>query len=410
MNQKKRILGFLTAVTKNVPFYFDYTNSSFDNIPIVKKEYIRNNYSIFLSSKIDSIFREEILSILQDKSIFCIKSHNELAVLDNVIFEETTGTSGIPFRVVKTKAERTQIGLYLWKLRKKVDKYVNFQNYYLFNHTGLNEQNPDVYNYDEKHICNIYENVLQRESRWIHTSIAPLKKHMEILKENNKLEFPNLKYIELTGNYLHADEVKRVEDFFQVRVLNLYGSMEVWQMAYSKYGDKLRICDENIFLEIIDDKGAFITNTNEVGNIVVTCLHLKLMPLIRYNTGDRGAYAYDVNEGVIYIELEEEREINLMKGFSEKKIGSKQFGNVLSIVKRKYNLEDIKYIQFVQVEIDTILIYVNYILGLNEVLEEIFRITEERLEKKFKFKVSLLSEEEIAQRKYEKNNLFICKC
>ena len=71
MNQKKRILGFLTAVTKNVPFYFDYTNSSFDNIPIVKKEYIRNNYSIFLSSKIDSIFREEILSILQDKSIFC---------------------------------------------------------------------------------------------------------------------------------------------------------------------------------------------------------------------------------------------------------------------------------------------------------------------------------------------------
>ena len=181
-------------------------------------------------------------------------------------------------------------------------------------------------------------------------------------------------------------------------------------MAYSKYGDKLRICDENIFLEIIDDKGAFITNTNEVGNIVVTCLHLKLMPLIRYNTGDRGAYAYDVNEGVIYIELEEEREINLMKGFSEKKIGSKQFGNVLSIVKRKYNLEDIKYIQFVQVEIDTILIYVNYILGLNEVLEEIFRITEERLEKKFKFKVSLLSEEEIAQRKYETNTRFICKC
>ncbi len=46
----------------------------------------------------------------------------------------------------------------------------------------------------------------------------------------------------------------------------------------------------------------------------------------------------------------------------------------------------------------------------NEVLEEIFKITEERLEKKFKFKVSLLSEEEIAQRRYEKNNLFICKC
>ena len=39
MNQKKRILGFLTAVTKNVPFYFDYTNSSFDNIPIVATVY-----------------------------------------------------------------------------------------------------------------------------------------------------------------------------------------------------------------------------------------------------------------------------------------------------------------------------------------------------------------------------------
>lgn len=411
-NQKKKtVIDVVDYATRNIPFYMKYNEKYYNDIPIVNKQVIRNNYEEFLSNSIDENYRKKIINILYDKNMVCKKSHNELAVMENLIFEETTGTSGIPFRIVKSKAERTQMGLYLWKLRKEVDKDVDLGNMFLFNHTGFYDINPNVYDYNVEHIIALYKDVLEKKARWIHTSIVPLREHMKILqKENCCLEFPDLKYIELTGNYLRNDEVKAVEEFFQVEAVNMYGSMETWQIAYSLHRDKLKICNHNVFVEIIDEAGEEITEINKVGKIVVTCLNLQLMPLIRYDTGDRGAYIYDPSEDELYIELQEEREINFIKGIEGRKIGSKQFGNILSMARKRCNLNDLRYIQFVQVKNNEIHIYINAFPDIGDTIETIIQITSERLNKKFNFTIIILSEKELDEKKYEKENLFICKC
>jgi phenylacetate-coenzyme A ligase PaaK-like adenylate-forming protein len=47
---------------------------------------------------------------------------------------------------------------------------------------------------------------------------------------------------------------------------------------------------KNVWLEIVDNGNALITEPNKIGRIVVTALQLRLMPLVRYLTGDYGYF------------------------------------------------------------------------------------------------------------------------
>ena len=99
----------LYYIKRNVPFYFKYMNEEWQDLPIINKMLIRDRYSDFVNVCIEQNKREQIISILNDKSIVGTSSHNELCMLDDLIFEETTGTSGQPFRVVKSIPERIRM-------------------------------------------------------------------------------------------------------------------------------------------------------------------------------------------------------------------------------------------------------------------------------------------------------------
>ena len=404
----------LYYIKRNVPFYFKYMNEEWQDLPIINKMLIRDRYSDFVNVCIEQNKREQIISILNDKSIVGTSSHNELCMLDDLIFEETTGTSGQPFRVVKSIPERIRMGKILWEYRKNIDPEIDSSHYYLFNHTSLGKENPNVYNYNKQHILDIYRNVIDKKARWIHTSVVPLLKHIEIL-ESTKMQynFSNLRFIELTGNFVTEEQIGIIEDFFQAKVLNFYGCIETWGIAYPCINDFLQICKDNVYVELIDDEGHVIESIGKIGRVVVTTLCNKIMPLIRYDTGDFAKYK-EINGGKYephtIIELQEGREINYIKGIKEKKLGTKQFGNILTYVKREKNLSELEYIQFVQVEENKFVVYMNNWDEQGEVAEVIKRITCERLEKRVELKFIYLTEKEIEERKYEKPNLFLCKC
>lgn len=80
-----------------------------------------------------------------------------------------------------------------------------------------------------------------------------------------------------------------VEGVFQCKVFNHYGSREVGSIASEcKEHCGLHILMDNVFVEIIDEKGNVCEN-GEDGEVVVTTLNNYSMPLIRYKIGDIGA-------------------------------------------------------------------------------------------------------------------------
>lgn len=402
----------LEYITEHIPYYFKFEKAKWNELPIVSKLQIRERYQDFIDVRMEKSKREQTLQALNDRALVGKTSYNDICRIDDLIIEETTGTSGQPFRVVKTMAERCKMGKILWEYRKKIDPQVNINNFYLFNHTSIGKVNPNAYNYEINHILEIYNDVLEKKASWIHTSVVPLMKHIEILKTSNtKFEFPDIKYIELTGNFVTEEEVAVIENFFQAKVISFYGCIEAWAIAYPNYDDNLHICKDNVLVEIINDEGKIIESFDEVGHIVITTLCNRVMPLIRYDTGDIGKYVNfsGDSESKDIIELQEGREINYIKGLKEKKLGTKQFGNILTYVRKEKDLSDLRYIQFIQTKENEFEVYMNKLIDQEEVSRIITEITCQRLGKKVNLRYIYMTEDDINRRKYEKPQLFICK-
>ena len=87
---------------------------------------------------------------------------------------------------------------------------------------------------------------------------------------------------------LYPEVKKTIEEVFNTRVFNRYGSREVSDMACNCEKDEgLHLVPPLHYIEIVDDRG-LPQKPGMSGNIVVTLLSNYTMPLIRYQIGDRG--------------------------------------------------------------------------------------------------------------------------
>jgi phenylacetate-CoA ligase len=96
------------------------------------------------------------------------------------------------------------------------------------------------------------------------------------------------KSIHAAAGTLHEFMRKEIEDVFQCKVFNHYGSREVGSIA-SECGihDGLHILMDNVVVEVVNTHGE-LCRTGEEGAIVITTLNNYSMPLIRYKIGDLG--------------------------------------------------------------------------------------------------------------------------
>lgn len=407
----------INYIVNNIPYYHCYSkkkNLNLEELPVVNKLQIRDHYADFISDELGCM-KASLVNILEKPIIKYGESYNEIYSFDRFIIEETTGTSGTPFRCVKSVKERTMIAIEMWKQRKLLDNKINIYNFFQFNHTGINMVNPQAYNYNSEHIYNLYKTIEENQIRWIHSSPFPLVKHIEIIRKNDfKLNFAKLKYIECTGNHYSEEIKKYIEDFFDVKLVNQYGSIETWEIATSCNENNLHINENLIKVELLDEKGSVITENDKYGKVVVTTLINKVFPFIRYDTGDYAIYRKKTckcaNEGRV-LQLLEGRDANVIKGLPEKIFGNILFHKIVQrIVHEIPEAQRIKYIQIFQIDINMICININDFDGIEKVVDRFKNLTQERLSKRFEFKIRLLSQHEISSKRFEKPNLFLCKC
>ena len=89
------------------------------------------------------------------------------------------------------------------------------------------------------------------------------------------------------GETLTLAARRRIAAGFSVPVFNLYAAAEFNLLAYDcpRGAEAMHVCDEGLILEVIRDGRP--AGVGEAGSVVGTGLHSQVMPLIRYDTGDR---------------------------------------------------------------------------------------------------------------------------
>ena len=120
------------------------------------------------------------------------------------------------------------------------------------------------------------------------------------------------------GETLYDDARRRLSDSFGAEVYDLYGITELGGMVglECKLHNGFHVYSENFLVEVIDPKGN-VSSPGQVGEIVITSLVNKIMPIIRYRTGDRGSVSpNECGCGLAYplLHLAEGRIVNLFVG------------------------------------------------------------------------------------------------
>ncbi|TCK92606.1 phenylacetate-CoA ligase [Natranaerovirga hydrolytica] len=248
--------AFYKSIQNNLQFdiHNDDIQEIYNKLPIVTKQDIINNPDIFFS---ETIKGEEIFE------------------------ERTSGSTGNVLKCYKTNTERTLLALNIWKQRRKFDPMVNISNYYNLFNNEMEEIIGKFYNVDDKMVIRNFYRLMAVQPRWIAGPISLLSKFAILINEE-KINYKNdgtLKFIEFHGENVDEKSRKFIEETFQCKTINNYGTSETWCIALDCDNQKLHIQD----YIIADSK-----KDGEEDKLLITSLINKYMPIVKYANGDCG--------------------------------------------------------------------------------------------------------------------------
>ncbi len=107
-----------------------------------------------------------------------------------------------------------------------------------------------------------------------------------VLKADIDLSDLAAKAVIVTGEMISLDQIERIKEAFKCPVSNEYGCTEVGIIAMTCSHDRMHLMADNLFVEFMNNGKH--SEPGEEGEIIVTELYGRLMPLIRYQVGDVG--------------------------------------------------------------------------------------------------------------------------
>jgi len=121
------------------------------------------------------------------------------------------------------------------------------------------------------------------EPRWLYIQPFILGRLLEHCRQLGK-KFPcSIVYIESVGELLPSYLKQIASQYFNVPVVEMYGSEEMNSIAYECPQNEVHVLSNNVYVECLNNENIF--NQGE-GEAIITSLTNKGMPLIRYNQED----------------------------------------------------------------------------------------------------------------------------
>jgi phenylacetate-CoA ligase len=108
--------------------------------------------------------------------------------------------------------------------------------------------------------------------------------------ENLKTLCPSIKACIVTSEVCNQDDQYLLEKAFGIPVLNEYGASELDVIAFTNKTGAWELSVENLLIEVLNEHGQRVPDGKE-GRIVITSLHNRAFPMVRYDIGDIGSIA-----------------------------------------------------------------------------------------------------------------------
>ena len=284
-DQLKSILDY---ASQNSPFYkrifnelkLDLKNHScleiLDKLPVLTKNEIKQNLNELLSAE--------------------YKNTNELC------FDYTGGSTGQPskfaydsnykdFRWAVIYNNLSWAGYkigdchgFVYGSNYDVKKQYSFRQ--KFQDWMMNSFQVNAFFLNEKELSIFADRCLEKRPKFLIGYASALYEFSQYVERNNiHIKF---NFIESTSEYLSNETREHIERIFKCKVYDRYGCREVGNIAHECHlHNGLHINWQSVYVEIIN-KGAYPGIGSEYGDIVLSSLKNKGMPLLRYNVGDIG--------------------------------------------------------------------------------------------------------------------------
>ena len=289
--QETRLGEMLELAARRVPYYREHWEkrrkqgdraswSYLENWPILKKDPIRRNPQAFL---VDG------------------------ANIKSLIEEHTSGTTGTPLTLWRNlETERQWYALYEARVRRWngfsyrdrwailgaqpiVPATQRHPPFWVWN-AGLNQLYLSAIHLSEDFIPFYIEALWKHRVRYLlgyPFALAVLVR----LAEKRALILPELEAV-ITNSEVLLPEVRQIlAQGFKCRVVDTYGMSEMVAAASECQSGWMHVWPDAGVIEILKDEEDKPAESNEAGRLILTGLLNPVMPLIRYEIGDRGRWA-----------------------------------------------------------------------------------------------------------------------
>lgn len=240
----------------------------------------------------------------------------------------------------------------------KIDK---LKNQLIFDGFRLND---DYFSY-------IYRTIKEYKIQFIHAYPSSAFDFCRFLKRYKK-DTSFITAILGGSENVFSHQIDLIENELDIRFYNWYGHSEKLLLGgYCEYTKYYHIEPYYGYFELIDENGKPINKPGKRGEIVGTTLHNKIMPLIRYRTGDYAEYVSDKCDKC-------GRHVPLIKNIQGRWNGLKIYNSdgtyvsttALNLHSNLYTyIDGIQYIQNKKGHLDILIIPSN---GFNRRIEEMF--------------------------------------
>ena len=327
--QQIRLNEILTHATLFSDYYKPYVNfQSLEDFPIVDKNVYREHW--------DDITVKEF-SELPDSRV-----------------KYTSGSTGTPFKMVldrnrhgrwiaANKVFRDIVGM------KSHDKAVYVSANITDKNIPKERQDKDNVYYvdcvflDNDGINEFIDYLIDNDVHYMTILASALEKICNAVKEGKVREWTgNFVGIVTMSDALKESTRKEASEYFKCPVFDMYGNEEMGVIASedaSGFGKLVNTAD--LFIEVLDLEKDIPVNEGEIGRLVITDLHNKAFPMIRYAIGDLGAIETAKN-GKMYVTQLAGRQADMLYTTDGKPIF---YFHVISLLEP---FQDIKQFQLIQ--------------------------------------------------------------
>ncbi len=335
---------------KNNPFYRSKVKDGFstwESLPLLKKE----DFQIPLKERLSEGFSEK-----------------------KVYINKTSGSSGNPIRFAKDKYSHAMTWAY--HMERFGWHGIDFNSSLQARYYGIPLdliQNKTVRLKDflaKRHrfsILDLSEKALEemlnvykkKPFNYINGYASSIVLFAKFLKGKNivlKNVCPSLKVCIVTSEMLFEDDKILLEKQLGVPVVNEYGCSEAGVIAFTNKKGEWEVDSKTLFVEILDEKNRAVPLGDE-GKIVITSLHNKAHPFIRYEIGDYGA----LSEASTFKKPILKKLTGRTNDFAMLPSGKKAAGMTFYVITKKIMEEsgNIKEFKVIQTKIDTF--EINYV-------------------------------------------------